>query len=397
MKGIYPPYRLTFLVISAAILLALGIFMTLQMPGQVQAAPEPLPMAQMPDNSQCLACHSTPGQVFQLPNGDTLSTYVDEKAFAQGVHSSMSCQLCHSNIVSYPHPQNVAKSAKEYTLQYKDTCNQCHATQAQQTMDNAHGQLAAQGNENTPTCANCHTPHATEPILKDANGDPAPTENAKIAMICSKCHSAIVEQYKNSVHGAALFDEANLDVPACGDCHGIHNLKPARSTEFRLDSPLLCSECHSRADIMDKYGISTAVTTSYVSDFHGTTVTLFEKQSPELETNKAVCYDCHGVHDIAAADDPNKGLMVKQNLIKACQRCHPGANANFPDSWLSHYIPDQQRYPVVYYVNLFYQILIPTVLGGMALFLATDIFRRLSDRLIRKPAESTKPDGKKEG
>lgn len=397
MKGIHPPHRFTFLAIPTAIFLALGVFLLSQMPGHAKANHEPLPPAQMPDNSQCLTCHSTPGQVFQLPNGDALSTYVDEKAFAQGVHSSLSCQLCHPNIASYPHPKNVAQTAKEYTLQYKDTCNQCHATEAQQTMDNAHGQLAADGNANTPTCADCHTPHATAPILKDANGDPAPTENAKIATICSSCHASIVDQYKASVHGAALFEDANLDVPACGDCHGIHNLQPARTAEFRLDSPNLCSECHSRADIMDKYGISTEVTSSYIADFHGTTVTLFEKQSPDMETNKAVCYDCHGVHDIAASDDPEKGLKVKQNLIEACQRCHPGANANFPDSWLSHYIPDQQKYPVVYYVNLFYLILIPTVLGGMALFIATDVFRRFTDRFIRKPAATDPSVGKKEG
>ncbi len=53
---------------------------------------------------------------------------------------------------------------------------------------------------------------------------------------------------------------------------------------------------------MDKYGISTQVLNTYVADFHGTTVTLFEKQSPDAQTNKPVCYDCHGVHDIAATD-----------------------------------------------------------------------------------------------
>jgi hypothetical protein len=330
-------------------------------------------------------------------NGDALSTYVDIAAYDEGVHSNMACQLCHANITAYPHPENSAQSAHEYTQQYKATCTQCHPNQTQATMDNAHSKLAADGNTNTPICADCHTPHATAPIAKDANGDPAPSENAKIATVCSKCHSAIVDQYKTSVHGSAVFEEANLDVPACGDCHGIHNLKPARTIEFRLDSPSLCSDCHSRADIMDKYGISTQVTTTYLADFHGTTVTLFEKQSPDQDTNKAVCYDCHGVHNIAAADDPQKGLQVKQNLLKACQRCHPDATDNFPDSWTSHYIPSREKYPVVYFVNLFYKFFIPTVLGGMALFVVTDIFKRISDRLIRKPTAAPKSDEKKEG
>ena len=53
---------------------------------------------------------------------------------------------------------------------------------------------------------------------------------------------------------------------------------------------------------MQKYGISTEVFNTYVADFHGTTVTLFERQHPDQPTNKAVCTDCHGVHDIQARD-----------------------------------------------------------------------------------------------
>ena len=39
--------------------------------------------------------------------------------------------------------------------------------------------------------------------------------------------------------------------------------------------------------IMDKYGISTQVLNTYVADFHGTTVTLFEKQSPDARNQQA--------------------------------------------------------------------------------------------------------------
>ena len=136
---------------------------------------------------------------------------------------------------------------------------------------------------------------------------------------------------------------------------------------------------------MKKYGISTQVMTTYVSDFHGTTVTLFQNTDPLAQTNKPVCYDCHGVHDIQRVDDPQKGLALKQNMLQACQRCHPDATANFPDSWLSHYIPSPDKYPLVYYVNLFYMIFIPVVLGGMGFIVLTDIYRRLViDRRNRK-------------
>jgi len=128
---------------------------------------------------------------------------------------------------------------------------------------------------------------------------------------------------------------------------------------------------------MDKYGLSTAVYDTYVADFHGTTVTLFAKESPDAASNKAVCYDCHGVHDIASMQDPQRSLEVKANILSACQRCHPDATENFPDSWLSHYIPTPERTPLVYYVNLFYKIFIPVVIVPMTIFVLTDVYRRI--------------------
>jgi len=71
---------------------------------------------------------------------------------------------------------------------------------------------------------------------------------------------------------------------------------------------------------------------------------------------------------------------MKENLLVACQKCHPDATANFPDSWMSHYIPSPENYPIVYYVNLFYKFFIPAVLGPMVIFVLSDIARRLINR-----------------
>lgn len=124
---------------------------------------------------------------------------------------------------------------------------------------------------------------------------------------------------------------------------------------------------------MDKYGISTKVLDTYVADFHGTTVTLFEKQSPDAPTNKPVCYDCHGVHDISQVNDPKSGIEMQENLLVRCQECHPDASNNFPSAWMSHYIPSSKSNPLVYYVNLFYLIFIPLVLGSMIALVGLDV------------------------
>ena len=359
------------------------------------------PAAQLPDNTQCLLCHSSPGQTKEFSSGGAISVTVDPQLFGEGMHSSVSCQVCHANISGYPHPENTATTGREYTLQYKALCQQCHTVQADELMDSAHTKLFEGGNLNTPTCADCHNPHADKPFDKVEDGSLTGASHARIAGICAKCHSTIFEEYATSVHGSGVLVDKNPDVPACTDCHGVHSISgPTGVSSFRLTSPNICAKCHTDATIMDKYGISTQVMKTYIADFHGTTVTLFEKIDPDQQTNMPVCFDCHGVHDIRRADDPEKGLQVKENLLSTCQRCHPDATANFPDSWLSHYIPSPEHAPLVYYVGLVYKILIPLVLGAMALFILTDIYRKVflkrkknmtkgNTKVIDEPQQST--------
>jgi hypothetical protein len=145
---------------------------------------------------------------------------------------------------------------------------------------------------------------------------------------------------------------------------------------------------------MARYGLSTYVLTSYVSDFHGTTVELFEKRTPDAETNKAVCYDCHGIHDIQSTRDPEAGLSLQANLLARCQLCHPDATANFPAAWLSHYEPSAEKYPVVYYVNLFYAFFIPGMLGGMGLLVVLDVYKSFRVRMqaASRPGRQPTPE-----
>ncbi len=145
----------------------------------------------------------------------------------------------------------------------------------------------------------------------------------------------------------------------------------------------MCAKCHTNQTLMDKYHISTNVLNTYVADFHGTTVELFQKQSPDAPTNKPVCYDCHGIHNIKKVDDPN-ATVFRENLIKTCEQCHPDATtASFAGSWMSHYIPSADKYPLVYYINLFYWVLIPATIAGMLGYIALDIYRRVRNRAAR--------------
>ena len=109
-------------------------------------------------------------------------------------------------------------------------------------------------------------------------------------------------------------------------------------------------------------------------------VGLFEELAPDQDTNKPVCIDCHGVHNIVAAEDADS-TVFKENLLGTCQRCHPDASANFPTAWLSHHQPSPGEAPLVYLAGLVYRVAIPLIIGSMIVFVALDLRRR---RIVRR-------------
>ena len=223
-------YKVVILMAALALGLGLGFMWMSSTPAAVQAAPElsRQDLLQKPDNSMCLGCHGSTDKVVTFPNGDTVSIAVDAGAYDHGVHVNLACQVCHTNITGYPHPENAAASAKEYTLQYKDTCKQCHPGQAEDVTGSAHYRMASEGNSNTPVCADCHTPHALIPkyIVKAQSGYHHVTafvfgnipdairakESSKevIQENCIRCHEKTVEDVADGQMDAGRY---------CFSCH----------------------------------------------------------------------------------------------------------------------------------------------------------------------------------
>jgi hypothetical protein len=340
------------------------------------------PASQEVANDTCLGCHSNEGMVKTFPSGEELFLFIDSSKFEVAVHGQeeVACVDCHQAMAAIPHPEFAVQTVRDAKFKLYTVCKECHLEQYTNTLDSVHQTALAAGDDNAAICTDCHNPHTQTRITNKDTGEILLGAQLHIPQTCARCHSAIYDTYKESVHGAALTEEGNQYVPTCIDCHGVHNIQDPRTDLFRNDTPLLCAKCHTNETIMKQYGISTNVVDTYVADFHGTTVTLFEKTDPELPTNKPVCTDCHGIHDIKAVDDPQAGIHLKENLLVKCQRCHPDATVNFPDSWMSHYDASPENFPLVYYVNLFYKILIPGVLGGMVLYVLTDIYRRFIAR-----------------
>ncbi len=333
-----------------------------------------------PPDEQCKACHGLLESEMVLASGETISLHMEAEELAGSVHgrhlaeehqyTPLLCTDCHRDQARYgfPHAPITPPDARRFTIEMSNLCQRCHQKIYDRQQDSTHAAALAEGNIEAATCADCHGSH----VIPDPD-DP----RERISLTCAKCHATINEEYAASVHGAALLGEHNPDVPVCIDCHGVHDIEDPTTALFRVRSPELCAGCHADEALMAKYGISTDVFNTYVADFHGTTVKLFEKQSPDHETNKAVCYDCHGVHNILPPTDENS-QVIKENLLETCRQCHPDATANFPDAWTSHFEPSPQHNPLIYFVNLFYTIIIPATIGGILFFILTDIYRRIS-------------------
>jgi predicted CXXCH cytochrome family protein len=248
--------------------------------------------------------------------------------------------------------------------------------------DSIHAKVLITTNRFAPVCTDCHGAHD---VVNPAQ------PRTRITSTCAKCHQPIYDTYKQSVHGKALIDDNNQDVPTCVDCHGVHNIADPRTAVFRLASPETCAGCHTNETLMAKYGLSTKVYSTYTENFHGTTVEFYRTKWTTIWCYKAVCTDCHGIHDILKASDPVSSVNAK-NLLTTCQKCHPDAPPAFVSAWTGHAQPSLDRVAPVYYVQLFYDILIPLVVGLMVIYVLLDVIRGiLNRRAAARAAGSAKP------
>jgi Cytochrome c3 len=329
--------------------------------------------APLAENTLCLDCHGDEelAPSMTLKSGDKMVLYVDPEQLPASVHAKLGCVDCHADLKSATadgHESTRLGSAREFTIKFSEHCKECHFDNYTKTLDSVHHALIAKGELKAAVCSDCHGSHAVK-----RPGEP----RSAISKACGKCHANVVAVYTTSVHGQALTND-NPDVPACTDCHRSHDIADPRAGAWRLNTPAMCGACHTNAAMMKKYGLSTSVVSTYLADFHGATAVLQQKEKG-AQPVVALCTDCHGVHDITQADAPGS-KVVQANLVKTCQKCHPDATENFPASWLSHYEPTWKKAPLVFAVKVFYQVLIPFMIGGLLLQIALHLWRVVVNR-----------------
>jgi predicted CXXCH cytochrome family protein len=323
----------------------------------------------------CLSCHSDSSASITLPSGEVLSIYIAPDTLHQSVHSSagVECEACHTGITTYPHPLLEYASHRDLSLAYYQICQKCHPANYQKTLDSIHAQMAASDKQNTPICTDCHGIHDIRPPDQP---------RAHISETCGQCHPAVVDQYKQSVHGAALLEENNQDVPVCTDCHGVHNIQDPRTAQFRVKEPELCAGCHADPQLMGKYNLPANVYDIYKTSWHGVDLSVYKARWPTIWHDSAVCSDCHGVHDIRKTDDPASHVN-SANLLATCQKCHPKAGPNWTSAWTGHNEVSLKRTPSLYYTKVFYTYLVPVILWMCMIYVALQVIRATVDRVRR--------------
>src|ERR1041384_1673160 len=177
------------------------------------AAAAPESQSQKPPDETCLACHQQEGMTAQI-GGQPVPITINPAHFADSVHGTekVACVDCHTNIIGFPHPQVIANSPRDFSLQMYPTCQKCHLDQYQKTLDSVHQRAIAAGNTNAAVCTDCHNPHTQQRLTDKATGKLLPEARTAIPETCAKCHSTIFDAYKGSVHGVALLEKGDQNV-----------------------------------------------------------------------------------------------------------------------------------------------------------------------------------------
>jgi len=309
--------------------------------------------------AQCVNCHEP--QPSHQKAADDYAHSIHGMSQKLGASAAATCADCHGSPaardVHYMLPINDPESVV-FKLNLPQTCAKCHSnpglTQeyqmrypevASQYNDSIHGRaLLKMGLIVAPSCNDCHGVHD----IKRGVDRSSPINKANVAKTCGKCHVKVERIYNQSVHGQLLL-RGEKSGPVCTDCHTAHEIEPPVNGHFKMVSDKRCGRCHE-----DRL-------THYRDTYHGKAMALGK---PNVASDVAACYDCHGHHDVLPPSNPASRLSA-DNVVTTCQQCHANATASFA-RYIPHANPlDRENYPSLYWTFVFMTTLL---IGVFAFF-----------------------------
>ncbi len=346
-------------------------------------------------SATCISCHGDHNVVRPRDRGTQLCAKCHEsevKQFAASVHGrerrrgngdAPKCNDCHGAAHKTLAASDASSTISKTRL--PETCGRCHsnpefahkyifviAKPVEAYQASVHGKAVREGKMNAASCNDCHGVHDILP----ARDQRSAIAKARVASTCAKCHEPVFNVYKESIHGRAVAAGVRGS-PTCTDCHGEHQIlgpgDPGSPVAASNVSRVTCSHCHADTRLTARLDLPAGRVASYESSFHG----LAAKSGSKTVAN---CASCHGVHNILPSSDP-RSTIAKANLPKTCGQCHPDAGTKFAIGSI-HVVPTSgEGNQVLYYVRLFYLFTIPTVLGFMFLHNLLDWWRKARRKL----------------
>ena len=355
------------------------------------------PVAEILANNDCLDCHTDPTQTWKVGGKTVPLPLFQTNLFAKSVHAKLNCVDCHAGVKELVHDAGLPPAQ----------CVSCHSQPTPGNHENAvkdyansiHGMSRAMGSSGAAACADCHGNHGILPV-KDPE---SPVFKLNLPRTCAKCHNnaginteyrmkypEVSAQYEDSIHGRALLKMGLIVAPSCNDCHGIHDIKRGvdRSSPInQANVAKTCGKCHVKVeqtynasvhgqllakgdkrgpvctDCHTTHGIETPRNghfkmasdarcgrchedrlAHYRDTYHGKAMALGR---PNVASDVAACYDCHGHHDVLPPSNPASHLSPS-NIVQTCRQCHSDATASFA-KYIPHANPlDGGHYPVLH-------------------------------------------------
>jgi cytochrome b subunit of formate dehydrogenase len=156
---------------------------------------------------------------------------------------------------------------------------------------------------------------------------------------CADCHEDENAEYKQSIHGA-MGTMGNTDTATCSDCHGSHGILPVNdiaSPVFKLNLATTCAKCHDNPGLTAEYRMRfPEIGSQYQESIHGQALMKFGLiVAPS-------CNDCHGVHDIKPAVNP-ESMVHHTNIDDTCGACHVGIAEVYAQSVHGQHLDDEGK------------------------------------------------------
>jgi len=301
-----------------------------------------------------------------------------EKALDAGSTEAPNCLTCHRSQIA---KVSAGIDTAQLKIAQAKMCQSCHLQKesvAEKTLlgskfiasyeKSIHGMALLKGNGRAANCVSCHGSHEMNKSIVASSR----VNKLNIKDVCAQCHSSIAKDYSGSVHAEAVI-KGNKDAPVCTDCHGEHNIlkhtDPKAPVAAQNVSRQLCGQCHASIRLTQKYGLSSDRFQTFSDSYHGMAL-----RGGSLEV--ANCASCHGAHNIKSPKDPASSVS-KDNLVKTCGKCHPGANNRFAAGTVHVSIAKQEDEPILYWISNLYIGLIVVLVGLMFVHNSIDFGKKL--------------------